>query len=159
LLGEEHQPEPHLIPLVLLTALGKRESFSILGTDYPTSDGTCIRDFIHVSDLADAHVLGLEYLLQGGDTEVFNLGNGNGFSIKQVIETAKEVTGREIKITEGDRRLGDPPMLFGSSDKARSVGSCVGKFIMLREFSANNPEEVSGNLKKVVKAAYYRRID
>jgi UDP-glucose 4-epimerase len=121
LLGEDHQPEPHLIPLVLLAALGKRESFLILGTDYPTPDGTCIRDFIHVSDLADAHVLGLEYLLQGGDTEVFNLGNGNGFSIKQVIETAREVTGREIKITEGDRRLGDPPMLFGSSDKARSV--------------------------------------
>jgi UDP-glucose 4-epimerase len=121
LLGEEHQPEPHLIPLVLLTALGKRESFSILGTDYPTPDGTCIRDFIHVSDLADAHVLGLEYLLQGGNTEVFNLGNGNGFSIKQVIETAKQVTGREIKIKEEDRLLGDPPMLFGSSDKAQSV--------------------------------------
>jgi UDP-glucose 4-epimerase len=121
LLGEDHHPEPHLIPQVLLTALGKQESISILGTDYPTPDGTCIRDFIHVSDLADAHVLGLEYLLQGGDTQVFNLGNGNGFSIKQVIETAREVTGREIKVQECDRRPGDPPILSGSSDKARTV--------------------------------------
>ncbi len=121
LLGEDHQPEPHLIPQVLLTALGKQDSISILGTDYPTPDGTCIRDFIHVSDLADAHVLGLEYLLRGGDTQVFNLGNGNGFSIKQVIETAREVTGRDINVKESDRRPGDPPILSGSSDKARTV--------------------------------------
>jgi UDP-glucose 4-epimerase len=104
-LGEDHDPETHLIPLVLLAALGKRESISILGTDYPTPDGTCIRDYIHVADLASAHVLGLEYLLKGGDTNVFNLGNGNGFSVKQVIETAKQVTGRNFKVVEGDRRL------------------------------------------------------
>jgi UDP-glucose 4-epimerase len=121
LLGEDHMPEPHLIPLVLLAALGKRDSVSILGTDYPTPDGTCVRDFIHVSDLADAHVLGLEYLLQGGKSEVFNLGNGNGFSIKQVIETARTVTGREIKAEECDRRPGDPPVLVGGSDKARKL--------------------------------------
>jgi len=121
LLGEDHSPETHLIPLVLLTALGKRESVSILGTDYPTPDGTCIRDYIHVTDLAQAHVLGLEYLLKGGESQAFNLGNGSGFSVKEVIETASLVTGREIKIVECDRRLGDPPILVGSSDKAQKV--------------------------------------
>jgi UDP-glucose 4-epimerase len=121
LLGEDHTPETHLIPLVLLTALGKRESVSILGTDYPTEDGTCIRDYIHVSDLANAHVLALEYLLKGGNTNVFNLGNGNGFSVKQVIETASAVTGRNIKVVECDRRSGDPPILVGSSEKAAKI--------------------------------------
>lgn len=121
LLGEDHNPETHLIPLVLLSALGKRESISILGTDYPTTNGTCIRDYIHVSDLADAHVLGLEYLLQGGESEVFNLGNGNGFSVREVIEAARGVTGREIKAVESDRRDGDPPILVGSSDKAKKI--------------------------------------
>ncbi len=121
LLGEDHDPETHIIPLVLMTALGLRESVSIFGTDYPTPDGTCIRDYIHVTDLADAHVLGLEYLLQGGDTAVFNLGNGNGFSVKQVIDTAKMVTERDIKVVESERRAGDPPILVGSSDKARKT--------------------------------------
>ena len=121
LLGEDHNPETHLIPLVLQTALGKRESISIFGTDYPTDDGTCVRDYIHVSDLADAHVLGLEYLLKGGDSTFFNLGNGNGFSVKEVIETARQITGKEIKAIECDRRPGDPPALIGSADKARKV--------------------------------------
>ncbi|ARV60032.1 UDP-glucose 4-epimerase GalE [Nostocales cyanobacterium HT-58-2] len=121
LLGEDHNPETHLIPLVLQTALGKRESISVFGTDYPTPDGTCIRDYIHVSDLADAHVLGLKYLLEGGDSQVFNLGNGNGFSVKEVIETAKKVTGKDIKVVECDRRPGDPPALIGSGDKARQI--------------------------------------
>lgn len=121
LLGEDHNPETHLIPLVLQTALGKRESVSIFGTDYPTPDGTCIRDYIHVSDLADAHILGLEYLLQGGKTDAFNLGNGNGFSVKEVIEAAKAVTGKEIEVKVSDRRPGDPPALVGSSDKARKI--------------------------------------
>ncbi|MGF1495168.1 MAG: UDP-glucose 4-epimerase GalE [Microcoleaceae cyanobacterium] len=121
LLGEDHNPETHLIPLTLFTALGKRESLSIFGTDYPTPDGTCLRDYIHVSDLASAHVLGLEYLMKGGKTDVFNLGNGNGFSVKEVIETAREVTGREIKAIECDRRPGDPPSLVGSAQKAREV--------------------------------------
>ncbi len=120
-LGEDHNPETHLIPLVLQTALGKREFISIFGTDYPTPDGTCVRDYIHVNDLADAHVLGLKYLLDGGDSEVFNLGNGNGFSVKEVIETAKLVTGREIPVKECDRRPGDPPSLIGSADKARKI--------------------------------------
>ncbi|MBW4678639.1 MAG: UDP-glucose 4-epimerase GalE [Microcoleus vaginatus WJT46-NPBG5] len=121
LLGEDHNPETHLIPLVLLTALGKRESVSIFGTDYPTSDGTCIRDYIHVSDLAQAHVLGLEYLQKGGDSNVFNLGNGSGFTVREVIESARLITGKEIKIVESERRAGDPPALVGSSDKARNI--------------------------------------
>lgn len=121
LLGEDHHPETHLIPLVLFAALGKRESISICGTDYPTPDGTCLRDYIHVSDLANAHILALEYLLAGGKSEVFNLGNGNGFSVREVIETAKQVTGKDLKIMECDRRPGDAPILVGTSDKVREV--------------------------------------
>jgi UDP-glucose 4-epimerase len=120
LLGEDHIPETHLIPLVLLAALGKSESIFIFGTDYPTLDGTCIRDYIHVNDLAQAHILGLQYLLDEGESAVFNLGNGSGFSVREVIETAKKVTGKDIKIVERDRRPGDPPILVGSSDKVRT---------------------------------------
>lgn len=120
-LGEDHNPETHLIPLVLLTALGKREQISVFGTDYDTPDGTCIRDYIHVLDLAQAHILGLERLLQGGDSAVFNLGNGNGFSVKEVIEAAREITGKMIKVQECDRRAGDPAILVGSSEQARKV--------------------------------------
>ncbi|MBL1209508.1 UDP-glucose 4-epimerase GalE, partial [Geminocystis sp. GBBB08] len=109
LIGEDHDPEPHLIPLVLYTALGKRDSIYILGDDYPTPDGTCIRDYIHVEDLAQAHLLGVEYLLKGGKSEVFNLGNGNGFSVKEVIQAAKNVTRKDFTIKIGDRRPGDPP--------------------------------------------------
>lgn len=121
LLGEDHYPETHLIPLVLWTALGKRESIAIWGTDYSTPDGTCLRDYIHVSDLANAHILGLEYLLGGGKSEIFNLGSGNGFSVRQVIETAKQITQKPIKINECDRRPGDAPILVGSSDKAKKI--------------------------------------
>lgn len=120
-LGEDHNPETHLIPLVLQTALGHRESISIFGTDYDTPDGSCVRDYIHVLDLAQAHILALEYLLDGGTTDVFNLGNGNGFSVKQVIETARKITGKEIKAEISDRRAGDPPILVGSSAKAQQV--------------------------------------
>ena len=121
LLGEDHNPETHLIPLVLQVALGQRDSVSILGTNYPTPDGTCIRDYIHVTDLAQAHVLGLEYLLQGGDSQTFNLSNGSGFSVREVIETARTVTGQPIKAVEKERRPGDPAILIGSSDKALQV--------------------------------------
>ncbi|MDB9437514.1 UDP-glucose 4-epimerase GalE [Dolichospermum lemmermannii CS-548] len=121
LLGEDHHPETHLIPLVLQTALGQREAISIFGTDYPTPDGTCIRDYIHVNDLADAHILGLEYLLNGGESEVFNLGNGNGFSVREVIAAAEDVTGMVISVQECDRRIGDPPALIGTSEKARKI--------------------------------------
>ncbi len=120
-LGEDHNPETHLIPLVLLTALGRRDQISIFGTDYATADGTCIRDYIHVTDLAQAHVQGLEYLLQGGETTVFNLGNGNGFSVREVINAAKTVTGRPIAVVESDRRPGDPAVLIGSAVKAQKI--------------------------------------
>ena len=120
-LGEDHHPETHLIPLALLTALRKRESLYIFGTDYDTPDGTAVRDYIHVNDLATAHILGLEYLLAGGDSEVFNLGNGNGFSVKDVIETARQVTGLPIPALESDRRPGDAPILVGSSAKAHQI--------------------------------------
>ena len=121
LLGEDHHPETHLIPLALLTALKKRETLYIFGTDYDTPDGTAVRDYIHVNDLADAHVLGLKYLLSGGESDVFNLGNGNGFSVKEVIETARKVTGKNIPALESDRRAGDAPILVGSADKARKI--------------------------------------
>ncbi len=120
-LGEDHNPETHLIPLVLQTALGKRESISVFGTDYPTPDGTCVRDYIHVCDLADAHILGLEYLLKGGESAVFNLGNGSGFSVREVIEAAVRITGKSIPVVEVERRPGDPPALVGSSDRARTI--------------------------------------
>ena len=120
-IGEDHDPEPHLIPLILYAALGRRDSISILGDDYPTPDGTCIRDYIHVEDLATAHLLGLEYLFKGGKSEVFNLGNGNGFSVKEVIYAAKKVTEIDFPVKNGDRRPGDPPMLVGSSEKARNI--------------------------------------
>lgn len=120
-LGEDHSPETHLIPLILMTALDKRPAISIFGTDYPTPDGTCIRDYIHVMDLADAHVLGLAYLLQGGETDVFNLGNGNGFSVKEVITAARKVTGKKIPAIATERRAGDPPVLLGSSQKAQDI--------------------------------------
>jgi UDP-glucose 4-epimerase len=120
-LGEDHNPETHLIPLVLQTALGVRDSISIFGTDYPTPDGTCIRDYIHVTDLANVHISGVEYLLNGGKSEIFNLGNNNGFSVREIIEVAKQVTGREIKVVEQERRDGDPPSLVGSSEKVKQI--------------------------------------
>lgn len=120
-LGEDHSPETHLIPLVLQTALGHRPSISIFGTDYDTPDGSCIRDYIHVLDIAQAHILALEYLLQDGKTDVFNLGNGSGFSVKEVIETARQITGKEIPAEVSDRRPGDPPALVGSGAKAQKI--------------------------------------
>jgi len=120
-IGELHEPETHLIPLILDAATDRRGNIQIFGTDYPTPDGTCIRDYIHVMDLADAHIKALEYLQSGGESEVFNLGNGQGFSVREVIETARKVTGRKIEVEEVDRRPGDPPVLVGSSDKAREI--------------------------------------
>ncbi len=120
-LGEDHNPETHLIPLVLQTAMGIRPCIKVFGTDYPTEDGTCVRDYIHVHDLASAHVLGIDYLLKGGDSTIFNLGNGSGFSVKQVIDTARQVTGKDIAVEECDRRPGDPPALVGSGEKARRI--------------------------------------
>ena len=119
--GEDHNPETHLIPLILQAAAGKRPAISVFGDDYETPDGTCIRDYIHVTDLAQAHVLGLEYLLQNRVSQIFNLGNGSGFSVKEVIDTAKQVTGKEISIDRCPRRAGDPATLIGSSAKAREM--------------------------------------
>lgn len=138
LLGEDHNPETHLIPLVLMTALGKRESISIFGTDYPTPDGTCIRDYIHVNDLADAHILGLEYLLKGGDSEVFNLGNGSGFSVREVIAAAEQVTGISIPVEERDRRPGDPPILIGTSEKARTILGWQPQYTSIKDIVAHS---------------------
>ncbi len=121
LFGEDHNPETHLIPLILQAAAGKRASISVFGTDYDTPDGTCIRDYIHVTDLAQAHVLGLEYLLEHQTSQIFNLGNGSGFSVKEVVDTARQVTGQEIAIEECPRRAGDPAVLIGSSTKARQM--------------------------------------
>lgn len=120
--GEAHQPESHLVPLVLQTAAGVRDSVSIFGTDYPTSDGTCIRDYIHVSDLAQAHVLALNALSTRSPL-IYNLGNGRGFSVRQVIDAARRITGRDIKVVETNRRSGDPAMLVASSEKiSRELG-------------------------------------
>ena len=119
--GEDHDPETHLIPLVLDAAAGKRPSITIFGDDYDTPDGTCIRDYIHVTDLADAHVKALKYLEQGGETTKFNLGNGAGFSVKEVIDAAQDVTGKEIPIVIGKRRPGDPPRLVGDAERIRKV--------------------------------------
>jgi len=131
--GEDHNPETHLIPLILLAALGKRDAIKIFGTDYPTRDGTCIRDYIHVTDLAQAHVLGLEYLLAGGASEIFNLGNGNGFTVREMIATAKAVTEKDFTVEEADRRPGDPPMLVGSSEKARQILNWQPKYSDLKQ--------------------------
>lgn len=119
--GERHMPETHLIPLVLQAALGIRENIKIFGTDYPTPDGTCLRDYIHVTDLADAHLLALEYLDRGGESQVFNLGNGNGFSVREIIEVAKEVAQRDIPAVEVGSRAGDSPILVAESAKAKEV--------------------------------------
>jgi UDP-glucose-4-epimerase GalE len=120
-LGESHSPETHLIPLVLDAASGNRESISVFGTDYPTPDGSCIRDYIHVWDLAQAHVLALSYLEQGGSSECLNLGNESGASVWEVIQTACQVTGKEIPVKPYPRREGDPAKLVGSCEKAKQI--------------------------------------
>lgn len=119
-LGEDHDPETHLIPIVLQAALGLRPEVKIFGTDYPTKDGTPVRDYIHVMDLAEAHVLALEHLLKNGESRIYNLGNGLGFTVKEVIETARKVTGRNIKAIPWERRPGDPAVLVASSDKIKA---------------------------------------
>ena len=120
-IGEAHNPESHLIPIILQVANGTRDHISVYGTDYDTFDGTCIRDYIHVTDLAQAHILACKYLLDGGKSDIFNLGNGVGFSVKEVIEKAKEITKKEIKVVYEGRRAGDPAVLVASSDKAKKI--------------------------------------
>lgn len=127
LIGESHQPEPHLIPIVLQTALGKREKVFIYGDDYPTPDGTCIRDYIHVYDLAEAHIRALEYL-NDNPSDVFNLGTGDGYSVREIIETAKKVTGKDIPYDITGRRAGDPAVLIADNKKAREVLGWIPKY-------------------------------
>lgn len=119
--GEDHNPETHLIPLILQVPLGRREFISVYGDDYPTSDGTCVRDYIHVQDLASAHYLALVYLRKGGGSVKINLGNGRGFSVKEVIDAARKVTGHPIPAKIAERRSGDPSVLIASSAKAEKI--------------------------------------
>ena len=136
-IGEAHDPESHLIPVILQAALGVRDHIGIYGDDYPTRDGTCIRDYIHITDLADAHIRALEYLKNGGKSTHYNLGNGNGFSVKEVIETARRVTGRAIPARVEGRRPGDPATLVASSEKIKRELGWDPKYDSLEEIVAS----------------------
>ncbi|SDQ18982.1 UDP-glucose 4-epimerase GalE [Virgibacillus salinus] len=120
-IGEDHRPETHLVPIILQAALEKRESITIFGEDYDTPDGTCIRDYVHVDDLISAHLLALDYLKNGGKSDIFNLGSSQGFSVKEMIDVARKVTGKKIPAVIGPRRTGDPSTLIASSGKARQI--------------------------------------
>lgn len=121
MIGEAHKPETHLIPIILQVPNGQREYVSIFGDDYSTRDGTCVRDYIHVTDLAQAHILAMEYLMEGNESDIFNLGNGVGFTVKEVIDTARRVTRHPIDVRVAQRRAGDPAMLVASSEKAKKI--------------------------------------
>ncbi len=120
-IGEDHKPETHLIPIVLEAAIGKRENITVFGSDYDTPDGTCIRDYVHVCDLVEGHLKALEYLKREGKSDAFNLGIGKGFSVREIINAACKVTGRQIPVIEGKRRSGDPAILIASGEKAKKV--------------------------------------
>ena len=120
-IGEDHTPETHLVPLILQVALGQRDKITIFGEDYDTADGTCIRDYIHVEDLIAAHILALEYLRRGGESDIFNLGSSKGYSVKEMVDAARQVTNHSIPSTIGERRAGDPSTLIASSAKASRV--------------------------------------
>lgn len=120
-IGEDHTPETHLVPIILQVALGQRKELKIFGDDYPTPDGTCIRDYVHVEDLIAAHILALEYLKKGNESNFFNLGSNNGYSVKEMLAAAREVTGKEIPAVIAPRRAGDPSTLVASSEKAKSI--------------------------------------
>jgi UDP-glucose 4-epimerase len=145
-IGEDHTPESHLIPIVLQAAMGQREQVTVFGTDWPTRDGSCIRDYIHVDDLADAHLRAMEHLQNGRGIEV-NLGTGNGFSVREIIETCREVTGVDIKSVDGERRSGDPPELVADAAKANELLGWVPEYTSPRsiietawEWHRNNPQ-------------------
>ena len=137
LLGERHEPETHLLPLILQAAAGRRPAITVFGRDYDTPDGTCIRDYVHVVDLAEAHALAVDYLLAGGKSSAFNLGNGQGFSVQEVIDTARHVTGREITIIDAPRRAGDPPRLVADAGRASKVLGWVPQFASLEQIVAH----------------------
>jgi UDP-glucose 4-epimerase len=136
-IGEAHNPESHLIPIILQAAQGKLNSIKVFGSDYPTPDGTCIRDYVHVTDLISAHLLALEYLKNGEESNAFNLGNGEGFSVKQVIDIAREVTGLPFKVIEDVRRAGDPAVLIASSQKAMDILKWSPKHADLKDIVAS----------------------
>lgn len=120
-IGEDHNPETHLIPLVLDAAMGRRSHITVYGADYETPDGTCVRDYIHVTDLADAHIRALDFLMRENRSDFFNLGNGKGFSVKEIIAASEKVTGKSIPVHYGERRSGDPAVLVGSAEKAKAI--------------------------------------
>ncbi|KII28880.1 UDP-galactose-4-epimerase [Pseudomonas fluorescens] len=136
-LGERHEPETHLLPLILQAASGRRASVTVFGRDYDTPDGTCIRDYVHVADLVAAHALAVDYLLAGGTSTAFNLGNGQGFSVQQVIDTARGVTGREISVSEAPRRAGDPPRLVADPRRASDLLGWQPQFSSLEQIVAH----------------------
>lgn len=133
LLGERHEPETHLLPLILQAAAGRRPAITVFGRDYDTPDGTCIRDYVHVADLAEAHALAVDYLLAGGASSAFNLGNGQGFSVQEVIDTARKVTGRIITTIDAPRRAGDPPRLVANAGRASEILGWTPQFASLEQ--------------------------
>lgn len=150
-IGEDHRPETHLIPIILEVALGKRDSITIYGDDYDTPDGTCIRDYIHVEDLIEAHILALDYLEKGGESNIFNLGNNQGFSVKEMINAARRVTNHEIPAQIGKRRPGDPSVLIASAEKAKKVLGWMPKHTSVQKiiedawrWHVNHPEGYDG---------------
>lgn len=120
-IGEDHRPESHLVPIILQAALGQRKEITVFGDDYDTPDGTCIRDYVHIEDLVNAHLLALDYLRKGGENDVFNLGSSQGFSVNEMISAARSVTGKEIPVKIGPRRSGDPSILVASTEKATRI--------------------------------------
>ena len=154
-IGEDHNPETHLLPIVLQAALGKRDAVSIFGDDYNTPDGTCIRDYIHVTDLADAHILALENIMETNKSSTYNLGNGKGFSVKEIIKTAKKVTGIDIKTIIAPRRAGDPSTLVASSEKIIKELGWIPRFNKLEQiietawiWHKNNPNGYDDKLSQ-----------
>lgn len=152
-IGEDHHPETHLIPLVLQTAAKQREKIVVFGSDYPTPDGTCIRDYVHVCDLADAHCLALKYLISGGESDIFNLGNGKGFSVSEIIKAAENVTGEKIKCSVEGRRAGDPARLVATGEKAKKVLGWEPKHTDIRDilstawlWHSENPDGFGGSV-------------
>jgi UDP-glucose 4-epimerase len=134
--GEDHDPETHLIPRVLMAADGTLPHVEVFGTDYPTPDGTCLRDYIHVADLADGHLRALDYLARGGATTAINLGTGRAFSVREVIGAAERVTGRRIPVRAGPRREGDPPVLVADAKRARDVIGFAARYIEIEPIVA-----------------------
>ena len=155
-IGEDHNPETHLIPLVLDAASGKRPDVTMFGTDYPTPDGTAVRDYVHVCDLARAHVLALEYLLDEGDTIAVNLGTGRGASVRQVVDTVRRITGREVIARDASRRAGDPPALVADSKKA---GEVLGWAPQHSDLPTISPTPGAGTTKDLVARACKSRLE